>query len=121
MVLFPAVAVDAEGAGFRNALADSKYHLLRILATAALGLLPIAIFQVALQYVYEFLLIWHGPYYNSWQPALWQGAVMAIPAVAGATTLAAMASYVYTSYAKTLGRPPELPDISPAKVLDAKG
>ncbi len=121
MALFPAIAVDAEGAGFRNALKDSKYDLLRILAAAALGLLPIAIFQFALQYVYEILLIWHGPYYNSWQPALWQGTVMAIPVVAGATTLAAMASYVYTSYAKTLGRPPELPDISSAKELDAKG
>jgi hypothetical protein len=121
MALFPAIAVDAEGAGLRNALEESKYDLLRILAAAALGLLPVVIFQLALQYVYEILLIWHEPYYNSWQPVLWQGAVMAIPVVAGAATLAAMASYVYTSYAKTLEHPPKLPEISSAKELDPKG
>ena len=100
MALFPAIAVDAEGAGFRSALADSKYDLLRILAAAAIGLVPVVMFQIALQYASQILLMWHGPFYNSWQPALWQGGTFALPVVAGAATLAATASYVYAGYAK---------------------
>jgi len=112
MALFPAIAVDAEGAGFRNALNDSKYDLLRILAAAALGLLPIVIFDFALQYIYLILATWLEPFYSSWQPALCQGVIIAVPGVAGAATLAAMASYVYAGCAKTLGHPPKLPDVS---------
>ncbi len=122
MALFPAIAVDAEGAGFRNALNVSRYDLLRILAAVVFGLLPIVIFQLALQYVHQILSTWYGPFYNSWQPALWQGAVFAVPAVAGTATLAAMASYVYAGYAKTtLGYPPNSPHISSTKELDTKG
>jgi hypothetical protein len=100
MALFPAIALDVEGAGIRNALNASKFDLFRILAAAALGLLPIVIFQVALQYVYEILSAWHGPFYNSWQPALWQGGVIALPMVVGAAILAATASYVYAGYSQ---------------------
>jgi hypothetical protein len=121
MALFPAIAVDAEGTGFRNALNASRYDLLRILAAAALGLVPIVTFQFALQFAHQILSAWHGPFYTSWQPALWQGAVIALPAVAGAAVLAAMASYVYVGYGKTLGHKPNSPDISSTKELDAKG
>jgi hypothetical protein len=99
MVLFPAIAVDAKDAGFRGALNDSKYDVIRILTAAVLGLLPIAIFQVILQYVYEIVLMWLQPY-DPWQPALWQGAVIALPIVAGAAVLAALASYVYAGHAR---------------------
>jgi hypothetical protein len=39
-LLFPAVAVDAPGASFANALADAKGHIWRIFATGLLAGVP---------------------------------------------------------------------------------
>jgi len=41
VIVFPAVAIDAPGAGWRNARADSKEHIFRIFCAFALGLVPI--------------------------------------------------------------------------------
>jgi hypothetical protein len=55
-ILFPAVATDAPGAGWRNARDDSEGHIGRIFCAFALGFVPV----LPLDAVDEFILAPHG-------------------------------------------------------------
>lgn len=101
MILFPAVAVDANGSTVGNAFSDSWPNLGRIALVVICSIVPVVAIhfgisllitsgQIAIPPVYAFI------------------AVRALPGVLYAAVLAAAASYIYTCYAQHVGRPPDL-------------
>lgn len=102
LILFPAVAVDAPGADWRNAMADTKGHTWRVFFVMVVASLP----AFAVQLPLYFLLLWpSGPSFP--------GGVIAavIQSVVGIVTIAAFAaaaSRLYYAFGAQLGRPPGL-------------
>ena len=105
VILFPAVAVDAPGAEWRNAMADTKGHSWRVFFILLCVVLPPAIAVLILISIF-FLIPLIG-----WIIAVAIQAAFAVFIVASA---AAAASRLYAAYANQLGRPPGLPSTAPA-------
>lgn len=98
LILFPAIAVDAPGAAWGNALLDSKGHSLRIFFTVLVTGLPAVL--LAFPVILAVLGGSQGP--------LARIAVSLIQSVVGALSLAAfaaVASHLYAAFAARLGRP----------------
>ncbi len=96
LILFPAIAVDAGGADWRNAMADTKGHTWRVLFTVIATGIPSLIVTMPLY----FLLAWPAA------PGLVGGLVVsAVQAVVGVLTLcalAAVASRLFAAFANKL-------------------
>lgn len=96
VILFPAVAVDAPGADWRNAMADTKGHSWRVFFVLLCVILPPAIVvAIALAILFVIPLI-------GWIIAI---AIQAAFGVFGVAATAAAASRLYAEYAQQLGRP----------------
>ncbi len=102
IILFPAIAVGAPGAGIRNAFSDSWLHLWRVLLVVVCTTIPL----FAVQFV---LMEWFLFSFYSSQSLFFFAVTKAVPYVAWTAVLAATASYIYACYARHLGRPPDLP------------
>jgi hypothetical protein len=50
-ILFPAVATDAPGAGWRNAREDSEGHIFRMFCAFALGFVPMLLFDAVNDFI----------------------------------------------------------------------
>jgi hypothetical protein len=100
LILFPAIAVDAPGVSWGNALRDSRGHFWRIFLIVVVATLPtiaIVVVGVALLVVMPSL------------PTLLIFAVFgASMAMVFFATMAALASRLYAAYGQRLGRPPKL-------------
>ncbi len=98
LILFPAVAVDAPGAAWSNALADTKGHSWRVFFTVLVTSLP------AILIVLPAVFIFMGGGTGSGARIV----ISLIQSVVGAISLAAfaaMASHLYAAFAARLGRP----------------
>ena len=101
-ILFPAVATDAPGAGWRNARDDSKEHIFRIFCAFALGFIP----TLLLDEVDELIL---APHQVGWHPAFQAISVVLQVAklVLMVSAFASIASTFYVAYGRRLnGRAP---------------
>jgi hypothetical protein len=96
-ILFPAVATDAPGAGWRNARDDSEEHIFRMFCAFALGFVPTLLFDA----VDDFILT---PEQAGSHPALQAAGVVvrAAKAVLIMSALAAIASTFYVAYGRRL-------------------
>jgi hypothetical protein len=101
MSLFPAIAVDATGATIENAFADSWPNLGRIAVAVTCCAMPILAINIVLVLLFTNAKEWIDPLYVFI-------AIKTLPGILLTTVLAATASYVYSCYARRLGRPPEL-------------
>ncbi|HLW90461.1 MAG TPA: hypothetical protein VKS78_04055 [Roseiarcus sp.] len=100
VILFPAVAVDAPGADWPNAMADTQGHSWRVFFILLCIALPLGIAGGILMAVFAFIPI------IGWVIiALIRGALT----VAIVASFAAAASHLYAAYANQLGRPSGLP------------
>jgi hypothetical protein len=99
VILFPAVAVDAPGADWRNAMADTKGHSWRVFFILFCVIVPPAI-VVAILLAIFFLIPIIG-----WIIAV---AIQAAFGVFIVAATAAAASRLYVDYANQLGRPTSL-------------
>jgi hypothetical protein len=96
VILFPAVAVDAPGADWRNAMADTKGHSWRVFFILLCIALPPAIaVAIVLMILFAIPLI-------GWIAGV---AIQAAFVVLAVAAMAVAASRLYTSYANALGRP----------------
>jgi hypothetical protein len=101
-ILFPAVATDAPGAGWRNARDDSEEHIFRMFCTFALGFVPTLLFDA----VDDFILI---PEQAGSHPALQAVGIVvrAAKSILIVSAFAAIASTFYVAYGNRLsGRAP---------------
>ena len=105
VILFPAVAVDAPGADWRNAMADTKGHSWRVFFILLCVVVPLGILAGILLTIF-FVIPFIG-----WIIGVAIGAAFTVFIVAAA---AAAASRLYAAYANQLGRPPGLPSAAPA-------
>jgi hypothetical protein len=96
VILFPAVAVDAPGAEWQNAMADTKGHSWRVFFILLCLILPVAI-VVSIVLVICFIIPVIG-----WLIGV---AVQAAFSVMVVAATAAAASRLYSDYANQLGRP----------------
>lgn len=96
LILFPAIAVDARGADWRNALLDSKGHALRILAVVVLVALPMLLVVVPLY----FALAWPGGPGTAGGIAL--SAIQAVASVLSVAAFAAAASRLFAAISDRL-------------------
>ncbi|HEV3043866.1 MAG TPA: hypothetical protein VGY52_08350 [Roseiarcus sp.] len=99
VILFPAVAVDAAGADWRNAMGDTEGHSWRVFFILLCISLPIAIVGVILIAIFAFI-----PLIGWIIAAAIRGAIT----VAIVASFAAAASRLYSQYANKLGRPATL-------------
>jgi hypothetical protein len=99
LILFPAIAVDAPNADWRNALDDTKGHTWRVFFIMVLTSLPILVVQFPLYFT---LALPDGPSFAG-------GFVLAVAQAAlgtlGIAALAAVASRLYLAFGTRLGRP----------------
>lgn len=98
VILFPAIAIDAPGAAWRNAVRDTKGHSWQVFFIVAFAVLPAIVFLTA-----SFVLT------KSAGPALPPKAIVvlagAIVEVLTVCALAAVASRLYRAFAASLGQP----------------
>jgi hypothetical protein len=95
-ILFPAVATDAPGAGWRNAREDSKGHIYRIFCAFALGFVP----MLPLDAVDEFVLV---PQVGSHPASQIIGVVLrAVKSVLVVSAFASIASTFYVAFGRRL-------------------
>jgi hypothetical protein len=99
MILFAAIAVDAPGADWRNAIADSKGHSWRIFLVLLCTVAPAIIVAAIVMVILGFSLL---------TAALGVGVI--VPAIVVAMTAAAAAavSRLFAAYSSQLGRPGNL-------------
>ena len=96
LILFPAIAVDARGADWRNAMTDTKGHTWRVFFIAILATLPSLIVLLPLY----FTLTWpDGP---GLAGGIVLSATQAIVSVLTICALAAVASRLFASFANKL-------------------
>jgi hypothetical protein len=96
VILFPAVAVDAPGADWRNAMADTKGHSWRVFFILLCVTLPPAIVvSIVLMVLFAIPIV-------GWVIAV---AVQAAFVALAVAAMAAAASRLYVDYANALGRP----------------
>jgi len=96
-ILFPAVAIDAPGAGWQNARDDSEEHIFRMFCAFALGFVPTLLFDA----VDDFILT---PEQAGSHPALQAVGIVvrAAKSVLIVSALAAIASTFYVAYGRRL-------------------
>jgi hypothetical protein len=99
MILFAAIAVDAPGADWRNAIADSKGHSWRIFLVLLCTVAPAIIVAVIVTAILGFSLL---------TAALAVGVILPAIIVALTAALAAVVSRLYAAYSSQLGRPGNL-------------
>jgi hypothetical protein len=80
LVLFPAVAVDAPGAGWQNAISDTRNHIWFVLAVTILPFIPIALLGVAVAPLFRFSA---GSLTGLVAGLLWLGATLLIVSTLG--------------------------------------
>ena len=96
LILFPAIAVDARGADWRNAMTDTKGHTWRVFFIAILATLPSLIVLLPLY----FTLTWpDGP---GLAGGIVLSATQAIVSVLTICALAAVASRLFAAFANKL-------------------
>lgn len=96
LILFPAIAVDARGADWRNALLDSKGHSWRIFAIVVLTTLP----MLAVVLPLYFALAWpDGPGTTG---GLALSLIQAIASVLSVAAFAAVASRLFAAFSERL-------------------
>jgi hypothetical protein len=100
VILFPAIAVDAPGAQWGNALADSKGHSWRLLFILIVTAVP---FAVIFGLLYWLLLRPSGLTLFSGVVYVLLQAITQVPAIAA---FAAMASRLFAAFSGRLGYPP---------------
>jgi len=96
VILFPAVAVDAPGGEWQNAMADTKGHSWRVFFILLCAILPPAIIVAILLMIFFFIPV------IGWIIAV---AIQAAFGVFVVAATAAAASRLYIDYAQQLGRP----------------
>jgi hypothetical protein len=106
VILFPAVAIDAPGADWRNAMEDTKGHSWSVFLILLCVILPLAVVATVLVLIFALIPL------IGWIAVLLIQSALAVFAVAAT---AAAASRMYTAYAGQLGRPLGMP--VPATVL----
>jgi hypothetical protein len=96
-ILFPAVAIDAPGAGWRNARDDSEEHIFHMFCAFALGFVPTLLFDA----IDDFILT---PQQAGSHPAFQAIAIvlMAAKSVLIVSAFAAIASTFYVAYGRRL-------------------
>jgi hypothetical protein len=98
LVLFPAMAINAPGAAWQNAISDTRKHFLFVLAVTILPLIPIVLlFSV----VTPMLLPWARSVIGLIAGALWSGAVLLV----ALTLIAVIASRLYQVVGDRLNTP----------------
>ena len=107
LILFPAIAVDAPGTDWRNALSDTKGHSWRVFFLVTCVAIPAAVVSWTLEWCVG---RWTG---QSGAGTAVLGLVQSINSVALIAAYAAAASRLYWAFAERLGRSPEAA-ISPA-------
>jgi hypothetical protein len=102
LVLFPAVAVDAPGAGWQNAVSDTRSHIWYALAVTILPFIPIGLLGLALVPLLK-AFAWGTPATLAGLIAslLWLGTMLLI----ASTLLAAIASRLYQVIGDRLNTP----------------
>ena len=96
LILFPAIAVDARGAEWRNAMADTKGHSWRVLFVMILATIPSLIVTMPLY----FTLAWpDGPGFSG---GIFLGAVQSVVSVLTLCAFAAIASRLFAAFANKL-------------------
>lgn len=101
LVMFPALAVDAPGARWSNALKDTKGHGLRMFMILMCTVMPLLLAAIVLSLLMEPVVAM----------PLSEFVALEIQSVGAAITtivVAALASRLYTCYADRLGRPADL-------------
>ena len=99
MILFAAIAVDAPGADWRNAIADSKGHSWRIFLVLLCTVAPAMIVAVVVTMILGFSLL---------TAELAVGVILPAIIVALTAALAAVVSRLFAAYSSQLGRPGNL-------------
>jgi hypothetical protein len=98
VILFPAIAIDAPGVGWLNAMADSKGHTWRVLFTFLLASFPLWPLQAAARWMLS-------PFGLPASPLAFQiiGVVlMAVALVLAVSAFAAIASWFYMAFGRRL-------------------
>jgi hypothetical protein len=116
LILFPAIAVDAPGAGWGNALLDSKGHGWRIFFIIVVTALPIVVVMIS---VFSVLFLMPRSVRALTPDRAIVAIVEAISAVMLVMLLAAMAavaSRLYAAFGNRLGRPAGLSAASVSRV-----
>jgi hypothetical protein len=98
LVLFPAVAVDAPGAGWQNAISDTRNHIWFALAVTALPFIPIGLLGVAVATLFRFST---GSLTGLIAGLLWLGAMLLVASTLGAV----IASRLYQVIGDRLNAP----------------
>jgi hypothetical protein len=81
LVLFPAVAVDAPGAAWQNAISDTRSHIWFALGVTILPFVPIGLVGAA---VTPMLRVWPGTLIGLIANMMWLGAVLLVALTLGA-------------------------------------
>ena len=102
LILFPAIAVDAPGADWNNALQDAKGHSWRVFFIVIVVAIPAIVIYGPLYY---WLWFPEGPSFGGVAVLSVVQAVMGVLMIAA---FAAMASRLYLVFSDRLGRPPGL-------------
>ena len=98
LVLFPAVAVDAPGAGWQNAFSDSRNHIWFVLAVTFLPFIPIGMLAVAVAPLFRFS---PGSLTGMVAGLAWFGAMLLVVSTLGAV----IASRLYQVIGERLNTP----------------
>lgn len=98
LVLFPAVAVDAPGAGWQNAISDTRSHIWFVLAVTVLPFIPIGLLGVTVAPLFRFS---PGSLAGLVASLLWLGAMLLITSTLGAV----IASRLYQVIGDRLNTP----------------
>jgi hypothetical protein len=98
VVLFPAVAVDAPGAGWQNAFSDSRDHIWFVLAVTILPFIPIGMLAVAVAPLFRFS---PGTLIGMVAGLAWFGAMLLVVSTLGAV----IASRLYQVIGDRLNTP----------------
>jgi len=99
MILFAAIAVDAPGADWRNAIADSKGHSWRIFLVLLCTIAPAIIVMAIVMAILGFSLL---------TAALAFAVILPAIVVALTAAIAAVVSRLFAAYSSQLGRPGNL-------------
>jgi hypothetical protein len=101
LILFPAIAVDAEGANWSHAFQDTRSRAWRVFGVMGITSVPII--------VAHGVVLWlRGPFDPIVHATLGLTLVRAAVAVISIAAYAAAASRLYLAFADRLGRPPDL-------------
>jgi hypothetical protein len=98
LVLFPAVAVDAPGAGWQNAIRDTRNHIWFVVAVTILPFIPIALLGVAVAPLFRFSA---GTLTGMVAGLMWFGAMLLVASTLGAV----IASRLYQVIGDRLNAP----------------